>query len=343
VEQTSPNPAPKAEAQISGSVGATRERTAAQRALSELVQRQHGVVTRKQALACGLAAKLLDRRVRSGGPWQRLLPGVYLTFTGTPTQDQLDTAALLYGGSGSALTGLAALRRHGVRRPTGSGTAVDVLIPAKRRRMGTGFVVIRLTTRLPQQVCYSGPVQYVLPARAVADAVRGLADLASVRSIVAGAVQTRLCTIDQLQCELQEGPVQGSALMRKAICEVVDGIRSSSEAELKDLLKRGRLPVPMFNARLYFGDEFVAVVDAWWPDLGVVVEVDSKEWHLTPDKWEQTMNRHARMTALGILVLHFSPRQIRHDPDQVLSIIRQALESRRGHPSLSIRTVSATG
>jgi very-short-patch-repair endonuclease len=343
VELTSPTPGPKADTQISGPVRATRERNAAHLALSELLQRQHGVVTRGQALACGLADKLIDRRIRSGGPWQRLLPGVYLTLTGTPTQDQLDTAALLYAGSGSTLTGLAALRRHGARRPTASGTAIDVLIPAKRRRMSTGFVVIRLTTRLPQQVCYSGPLQYVLPARAVADAVRRLTDLASVRSIVAGAVQTRLCTIDQLVSELQEGAVQGSALLRKALAEVVDGIRSSTEAELKDLLKRGRLPVPMFNARLYFGEELVAVVDAWWPDLGVVVEVDSKEWHLAPDKWEQTMNRHARMTALGLLVLHFSPRQIKHEPDQVLSIVRQALESRRGHPMPPVRTLSATG
>jgi len=53
------------------------------------------------------------------------------------------------------------------------------------------------------------------------------------------------------------------------------------------------------------------------------------------------MRRHARMTALGLLVLHFTPRQIREEPDQVLAIIKAALESRKGHMLHAIRTVPA--
>jgi very-short-patch-repair endonuclease len=286
---------------------------------------------------------MLARRARSGGPWQRLLPGVYLTVTGTPTQDQLDTAALLYAGPGSTLTGMAALRRHGVRiQPT---KTVDVLVPAKRQRKSAEYVSIRLTTRLPEQVCYLGPVQFALPARAVADAARWLEDLGSVRATVAAAVQTGLCTIDQLVGELRSGPVQGSAFFRTALAEVMGGVRSSREAEMKDLIKRGRLPLPLFNARLYCGEELIAVADAWWPQAGVVAEVDSKEWHLSPEDWEKTLSRHAKLTALGVLVLHFTPRQIRHEPDQVLATIRQALVGRRDQPTFvtPIRTVPAQG
>lgn len=284
---------------------------------------------------------MFDRRVRSGGSWQRLLPGVYLTVTGTPTQDQLETAALLYAGPGSTLSGTAALRRHGLRTPPSK--SVDVLVPAKRRRQSTGHVTIRLTTRLPEQVCYVGPVQFALAARAVADSARWLKDLNAVRATVGAAVQTGLCTIDQLGAELRSGPIQGSAFFRSVLAEVTDGVRSSGEADMKDLIKRGHLPLPMFNARLYLGDELVAVADAWWPEAGVVVEVDSKEWHLSPKDWEKTMSRHAKMTALGILVLHFSPRQIRHEPERVLATIRQALASRNGHgqPLTVIRTVPA--
>lgn len=327
--------------EISGSAAPTPDGSASRESLSGLLSRQYGVITRGQALASGLSNDMLSCRLRSGGVWQRLLPGVYLTVTGTPTRDQLELAALLYAGSGSVLTGTAALHRHGVRAPS-SGT-IDVLISAKRRRKSTGFVAIRLTTRLPDQVCYLGPVQYVLPARAVADSVRWLNDLASVRAIVAGVVQTKICTVEQLNCELRGGPVQGSALFRAALEEVADGVRSSSEAEFKSLLKRGKIPEPKYNAKLYSGDEFVAQADAWWPDVGVVAEVDSKEWHLSPQTWEHTMRRHARMTALGILVLHFTPRQIRHEPDEVLKIIRQALASRNGLPGPAIRTVAATG
>ena len=309
--------------------------------LSGLLKRQHGVITRRQALTCGLSNDMLSRRARSGGSWQRLLPGVYLTVTGTPTKDQLDTAALLYAGPGSTLSGAAALRRHGVRTPPSN--TVDVLVPAARQRKSAGHVAIRLTTRLPEQVCYLGPVQFVLPARAVADSARWLGEFSSVRAAVAAAVQTGLCTVGQLGAELRSGPVQGSAFFRAALAEVTDGIRSSREAEMKDLVKRGRLPLPLFNARLYCGDELIAVADAWWPEAGVVAEVDSKEWHLSPEDWEKTMSRHARLASLGVLVLHFTPKQIRHEADQVLATIRQTLASRRDNPqpTAPIRTVAA--
>ncbi len=306
--------------------------------LSQLIKRQNLVVTRRQALDCGLHPNALLRRAQAGGRWQEILPGVYLTVTGTPTPDQRDTAAVFYAGHSGTLTGAAALRRHGMRVQS---DFVDVLIPANRRQQSAAFVVIHRTRRLPPRVCYAGPVQYALPARAVADAARGLHDIGDVRAVVAAAVQGRKCTIEQLEAELKCGPVHGSALFRAALAEVVQGARSGPEAVLLGLIKRGRLPVPLLNARLYRGDELIARPDAWWPDFGVAVEVDSREWHLSPGDWERTMRRHARLTALGILVLHFSPRQIRDEPDQVLATIRAALASRRGHSRLAIRTLPA--
>ncbi|HET7012318.1 MAG TPA: DUF559 domain-containing protein [Streptosporangiaceae bacterium] len=262
-------------------------------------------------------------------------------MTGTPTQDQRETAALLYAGPASTISGSAALRRHGIRVPATS--KVDVLIPAGRRRQNAAFVALHYTRRVPDPVCYEGPIQYVLPPRAVADTARWLDDLGSVRAVVASAVQKRLCLIEQLAVELRDGSMQGSAHFRAALAEVVAGVRSIIEAELRQLIVRGRLPEPMFNARLMVGDELIAIADAWWPEFGVVVEADSKEWHLLPEDWEQTMVRHARMTALGILVLHFTPRQIREQPEQVLDTIRQALISRSGQPRPLIRTLPPVG
>ncbi len=310
-----------------------------QDALNDLLRQQHFVITRSQALASGMGHDVIHRRIRPGGRWQRLLPGVYLAVTGTPTVDQRDTAALLYAGPGSALTGPAALCRHGMRIL--QSNTVDVLVPARRQRQSTGFVLIHQTRRPPPRVCYTGPVQYALPARAVADAARGLKDLADVRAVVAAAVQTKRCTVEQLEAELRCGAMHGSALFRAAIAEVARGARSGPEAELFDLIRRGRLPVPLLNPRLYVGDELLARPDAWWPDFAVAVEVDSKQWHLSPEDWEQTLRRHARLTALGILVLHFTPRQIRENSEEVLATIRAALDSRRKHQGPPVRTVPA--
>jgi very-short-patch-repair endonuclease len=310
-------------------------------ALAAVLGKQHEVVSWRQVLACGMTRDMLSRRSRPEGQWQRLLPGVYLTVTGTPTTDQRDMAALLYAGPGAVITGPAALRRFGLRAPRAD--AVDVLVPALRRRQSSGFVTVHRTTKLPPLACIRDGIQFALAARAVADAARGLTGLAEVRAVVAGAVQRRLCTLAQLIVELDSGPVRGSALLREALTEVGDGIRSAAEADLRDLIMRARLPMPMFNARLCSGGVLIAVTDAWWPDAGVAAEVDSREWHLSPQSWEETMRRHARMTALGILVLHFSPRQIRGEPNEVVAAIRSALRSRAGQRLADVQAAPAAG
>jgi hypothetical protein len=88
---------------------------AAQSDLDKLLKRQHLVLTRRQALACGLHHNAVHHAIQPGGRWQQMLPGVYLTVSGTPTRDQRDVAALLYAGPGGTLTGAAALVRHGFR------------------------------------------------------------------------------------------------------------------------------------------------------------------------------------------------------------------------------------
>jgi hypothetical protein len=95
---------------------------------------------------------------------------------------------------------------------------------------------------LPTTACVSGEIQYALAARAVAD-----------------AVQHRRCTPAQLMAELTGGPMRGSALLRVALAEVGHGIRSAAEADLRDLIRRVRLPIPVFNPRLCSKGALIAV------------------------------------------------------------------------------------
>jgi hypothetical protein len=41
------------------------------------------------------------------------------------------------------------------------------------------------------------------------------------------------------------------ALLRMVIAEATDGVRSAPEAELRDLVIKARMPLPLFNPRLY--------------------------------------------------------------------------------------------
>jgi hypothetical protein len=314
--------------------------------LAALLGKQHGVITRQQALASGMSREAVKYRTRRGGTWQAVLPGVYAAQGGPPTLTQREVAALLYAGPLSVLTGPAALRRHGLttalRRHSATGREqVDVLIPASRQRRDAGFARLHRTTRLPERICVEGEIRFALPPRAVADAVRGL-ELPAVRAVVAEAVQQGRCTIALLAGELAAGPVQDSAPFRQALGEVGEGVRSAAEGDLRDLIAWARLPEPLYNPRLFVGREYLGSPDCWWPDAGVAGEADSREWHFSPSDWEKTLARHARMSAHGIVVLHFTPRQIRRERAQVAAHIRSALASRQDHELPHIRTLPAS-
>ena len=176
--------------------------------LAEMLGRQHSVISRAQVIWCEMSTEALRHRLRPGGPWQRLLPGVYLAGTGSPTNDQLDMAALLYAGPGSVITGGAALRRLRIRAP--EARHIDVLVPASRRRQNVEFVRVQRTRRKPELIGYDGQIHFTLPARAVADAARSLSAVRDVRAVVAGAVQQGRCGVADLAAELAEGPRAGS-------------------------------------------------------------------------------------------------------------------------------------
>ncbi len=262
-------------------------------------------------------------------------------MTGTPTQRQTEIAALRRAGPGSVLTSIAALEHHGVRTPR--STYVTVLVPAAQRRRSEGFVRVWPTTRMPEFVFTDGAVRFADAARAVADAARELGSFREVRAVTADAVQRGRCRIDQLAEELAHAPVRQSAWLRRTLAEVADGVRSAAEGDLRSLIRAAGLPPPMFNARLYAGPDFLAVADAWWPDAGVAVEVDSREWHLSPENWQRTLRRSTRMNALGINVMHFTPQRIRTEAAEVAGEIRSAPRPDGTGRILAVRTLPAVG
>jgi very-short-patch-repair endonuclease len=314
-----------------------RNLTTEQARLDEILNAQYQVIARKQARACGMTERMLHSRIRPGGPWQKLLPGIYLAASGAVLTVHREMAALLHTGPRSMLTGPAACRRWSISAPD-NGT-IDVLVPAETRCQSAAFVRVRRTQRMPREFGVDGEMRFAPPQRAVADTVRNMTSSRDARALVVRVIQQQRCSIQMLAAELEEGPAKGSAPLRAALTEARDGIRSVTEGDLRILLKRARIPAPVFNARLYRdGNTLIAVVDAWWEDVGVAAEVDSREYHYNAEDWQRTMQRHDRLVAHGILLLHFTPRQIRAAPAEVVAQIRAALNAGRGRAPLAITT-----
>jgi GNAT superfamily N-acetyltransferase len=302
-------------------------------------------VVRVQALQqCGLARSSIAYRCRSGGPWQSPLAGIVILHNGPPTRDDHRRAALLYCGRGSepcVLTGLDALELHGLRnipRPSGG---VHVLVGPHVQRTGLGRVLVERTERLPAPSPGRWPLAPV--ARAAVDFARRSRERGILRAVLAEAVQRGFCTSADLGAELAAGSRWGSALPREILAEIADGVRSPAEAEARRLLMRGTgLPTPLWNPRLLdSAGRFVATPDAWFDEVGMAWEIDSREWHLGPAEYAATVERRNRLMGAGIVVVHHLPSAIRQAPARVLADLRAGYAQAAQRPRPPLRAVPA--
>ncbi|MEU8774048.1 hypothetical protein [Streptomyces sp. NPDC048606] len=304
-------------------------------------RRQLGLATRHQlTVAAGVPAGTLASRTRPGGPWQRLLPRVYLLQTGPPDPRQRALAAVLYAaeptadplnGDTAALTGGAALTLLGI--PDAPPAPADVLIRAPRRLAATARVRPRATSRWPLTLTVSG-IPCARPVRAAAD----FADRAAppgplpparadrVRAVLAQVVQAGWCHPGDLHAELRAARLLARPAIRAAATELLAGVRSIAEARARDRLEGSDLPTPLWNARLHTPDgAFLAGPDAYWPDEGVALEVDSAEYHYTRDSWQATLRRRLRLESHGVAVVSATPAMIRDTPAEVIAALRALL------------------
>jgi hypothetical protein len=298
-------------------------------AVNALIQSQDRVVAHRQLIELGFPERTIRNRITPAGPWQRILPRTYLAQTGPPTPLQLGRAALLYAApdrrSNAVLTGTAALDLYGLRRLP-RNVRVHVLVPCETQRATTGHAVIERTTRMPGQVIRS-ELACAPFIRALIDAARDSPDIDEVRAMMAEAVQRRFCTPRQILDEVRHGPVRRSQLARKVALEIADGVRSAAEGWLREAFIRFRVPPPRWNTVLRDAatGQVVAVPDALWANHCVIAEVDSRDYHLSPQDWNRTQERHTMLTALGFAVLHFAPSRIKADPEAICAEVTTAL------------------
>jgi predicted transcriptional regulator of viral defense system len=103
-----------------------------------VVRRQHGLITREQAVAAGMPPGVVDHRVRLR-QWRPVHPRVYLVDDRPADAEVTVRAAVLWAGEQAVLSGLAAAWWHGlVDEPP---ALVSVAVPRQRPRARSGIVV----------------------------------------------------------------------------------------------------------------------------------------------------------------------------------------------------------
>jgi predicted transcriptional regulator of viral defense system len=108
--------------------------------LGMLLRRQGGVVRLDQAVAGGVSARTVRRRV-ADGEWRRLHPGVYLVSGHRLTNEARVRAAWLWAGDKALVSGPAAAYRHGMldRAPD----VVEVTVPRRHNPRARPDVSVR--------------------------------------------------------------------------------------------------------------------------------------------------------------------------------------------------------
>ncbi|GAA4713378.1 type IV toxin-antitoxin system AbiEi family antitoxin domain-containing protein [Phytohabitans rumicis] len=306
------------------------EQQTADKDLAATAERQHQIVTRAQLIRAGVDDMAMCRRAKKG-QYQRVLPAVYSLVTGTLTVEQRRIAAALYAGPDAQITGLAALEWYGFRYAPRT-EKVQLIVPHHARRRSVGHAVIQRALTLDERPRHTEVYTVCSPARAVVDACRELRDLRTVRAIVAESIQRNYTSLKALDEEVRRARRSRTALVRRALKEVIEGIRSAAEADLRDCLSTSRiLPEILWNPSLRTADgTALPTPDAWIAEASLAVEVDSREFHFAPEDWRRSLDRHNVLGRYGILVLHFTPAEIRQDPARVRRIVEDAYRARRG-------------
>ncbi|MEU2260410.1 hypothetical protein ABZ557_09005 [Streptomyces sp. NPDC019645] len=309
------------------------------RPLSDLSDVRPRVLSGAQLRARGVTAERAAERCGPGGPWQQLLPGVYLLHPGTPTSEERLHAAVTYAGrpdEGEVMvTGLAALALHRFASVPSLTRLerIDVLVPRTRRLRSAGCARLIRTHAMPRPDVVTGlPVAPV--ARALADAVARLTDPGAVRGLLTEAVRAGHCEPAAVVAEL----TRARLLSRPHVVDAVDSLlaegRAVAEGRLYDLVRMYGLPEPVWNVDLRLpGGPQLGSVDAYWPEEAVAVGLDTRAprpaaVHDGPDadpEWSASSRQREHLERLGVTVVQISPRKLRDVPVQQAMVLRTAL------------------
>lgn len=213
------------------------------------------MITRQQALAAGMSPDAVKYAIRAGGPWQRVLPGVYSAFDGPLGTLHRLRAALLHAGDGALITGAWGCDMIGLRYGPPITDDVDVLVDHNVSRKRAGFVRFIRTRRMPTGLRWvhedrlddargSGPPLDVTLDDLAPSASPGVIPMAPAARVVVDAVVRAdrrppdwksVCPAQRYCAECRRGAVHNETALRNVravMCELVQR-RRATVAELR--------------------------------------------------------------------------------------------------------------
>jgi len=279
------------------------------------------LASRRRLLSAGVGAGVLDHALMRG-ELVRVARGIYadpdLDLATLPARWALGLAVSEPDGVLSHATAAAV---RGLRRARPEET-VHVTVPHGRGRPRAIGVRVHQTDRPDYAVHEGWPVSGV---REMAVQLAG-AGLNELRYPGLAAIQKGWLTPGSL-ADVSGVPKRVRGVWRMVAEEAAAGAESGAEAEYWRAVGRAGLPRPRLNVTLaVVGRRYRA--DALWEQWGLIAEIDGREYHDGPDRFERDRVRQNDLHGAGFVVVRFPAGQVQSDPEGVAEVTRRALLAR---------------
>ena len=301
------------------------------RAIAQIAERQHGVVSLLQLPALGLGSRAVRDRV-AAGRLHRVHRGVYAVGHPRLTISGRWMAAVLACGPGAVLSHRDAAALWDIRK---SGrAAIDVTTPRRGGRSLSGIDVHRTRRLLPQDATNVDGIPCTTVARTLLD----LAEVVNRRQVERACDQAdleRLLDATALDAVLSRAqgrrgsPVLRAILDGHAIGQTVT--RSEMEERFLAVCDRAGLPRPEVNVWIALPHGGHAQADFLWREHRLIVETDGRAAQGTRRAFEHDRRRDQRLMLAGWRVIRVTWRQLTQESEELARIL-QALLAATGSP-----------
>ena len=286
----------------------------ASRRIVALAERQFGVISRAQLIRCGLPPASIARWLERGR-LHRVARGVYaLGHRKLGVEGEL-SAALLRAGPGAALSHMtAAWWRELLRYPP-----ARIHVCAPRRRGSTGTVRVHRPDRIDRR-WHRG-----LPTVSVTQTLVQIAQMCSFAALRRALAQAdHQGDLDRASLERElAGRPRGATRLREALDRHLPQLAetlSPLEERFLPLCERNGIPLPVPNYEI---DGYV--VDAFWPEANLAVELDGREVHGTPAAVVEDRRRELALRGAGVEVIRYGSEQVDYQDELVARDLKAAI------------------
>lgn len=286
--------------------------------------RQHGPVTRAQALKTGLTARQLRSRADNG---QLQVPyrGIYVPASVPPSLTCSVMAACLYtGGHASDACAASLWGLRGFESET-----VEVTIPYGRSCRPSGLIVHRSRNIDPRDVCTKENIPITTVAATLLDIALTHPELAegALNDAIVRA-KTRRYRIENTLARAGTRGCAGATLLRRLLAELDVPTESALEDAFLAFIRRYGLPEPVRQIPIS-GGRFR--LDFGWPAIKFSVETDGGAFHSSPAERRRDRAKAAQARAEGWTVRRVYWHDVNEGADGLAADLKADFEL-RGFP-----------